>query len=128
MFTFSVFNQKYPFWVISVQKIEIFSLRWNLVPRLIWIWRFQELISLLLFSTGNILFAQIHCKNSRLSVVTFTGLDCKCAFWENLVQKIEVVSLSWNVEHRICWICRIQWWCSFFTIFEWSYRFWRIHS
>ena len=35
-------------------------------------------------------------------------------FWANLVQKIKVVNLSWNMVPRLIWICRIQWSCSLF--------------
>ena len=35
-------------------------------------------------------------------------------FWANVVQKIEIVSLSWNLVPRLIWISRIQWWCSLF--------------
>ena len=41
MFTFSVFDQKYPVWVNLVQKIKIVSLSRNLLPVLIWICRSQ---------------------------------------------------------------------------------------
>ena len=41
MFTFSVFDQKYPFWVILVQKNKIVSLSCNLVFRLIRVRRIQ---------------------------------------------------------------------------------------
>ena len=34
-FTFSVLDQKYPFWANLVQKYKIVCLSWNLVPRLI---------------------------------------------------------------------------------------------
>ena len=35
MFTFSVFDRKYPYWANLVQKVKIISWSWNLVPRLI---------------------------------------------------------------------------------------------
>ena len=52
----------------------------------------------------------------------------KCLFWVNLVQKLKIISLSWNFVPRLIQICRIPWWCSLFplltrkTIFEqiWS--------
>ena len=83
-----VSNQKCLFCANLDQKIKIVSLqRWNLVPRLTWISGIQWWYSLFLFSTKNNLF------------------------WVNLVQKIEIVSLSWNLVHRIIRICKIQWWC-----------------
>ena len=35
-------------------------------------------------------------------------------FWANLVQKIKIVSLSWNLEPTLSWIYRIQLWCEQF--------------
>ena len=50
-FTFSVFNGKYPFWASLVQKIKIFSLSQNLVPRLIRVSSVQWCWSLFQFPT-----------------------------------------------------------------------------
>ena len=41
----------------------------------------------------------------------FSVLDRKHPFSINLVQKIKIVSLSWNFLPRSTWICRSQWWC-----------------
>ena len=38
-------------------------------------------------------------------------------FLPNLVQKIKIVSLSWNVLPRLIWICRILWWYSCFLFY-----------
>ena len=35
-------------------------------------------------------------------------------FRVNLVQKLKIISLSWNFVHRLTQICRIPWWCSLF--------------
>ena len=35
-------------------------------------------------------------------------LDWKYPFWTNLVQKIEIVSLNWNLGFMLIRICRIQ--------------------
>ena len=43
---FCVFDWEYSFWANFVEKIKIVSLSWNLVPRLIWIWRTQSSCSL----------------------------------------------------------------------------------
>ena len=111
-FTFSVFDRKYHFWVNLVQKIKIINLSWNLVLRLIRIWRIQWWCSFFLFSTRNTLCEQIWSKKSKLSVsaeisyLNFfeyaqfnSGVHFFCfrpgiTFLENLGQKI--VSLSWN--------------------------------
>ena len=39
---------------------------------------------------------------------TFSVLDPKHHFWANVVQKVKIVSLSWNLPLRLIWICRIQ--------------------
>ena len=39
MFTFSIFDRKYPFRANFVQQIKFVSLSWNLLSRLIWIWK-----------------------------------------------------------------------------------------
>ena len=41
LFTFSLLEQKDPFWANLVQKIKIFRLKPNFVPRKIQIWRIQ---------------------------------------------------------------------------------------
>ena len=32
-------------------------------------------------------------------------------FWINLVQKLKIISLSWNFVPRLIQICTIPWWC-----------------
>ena len=44
----------------------------------------------------------------------FPFSDWKNLFWANLVQKIKIVGLGWNLVSRLIRICRIQWWCSLF--------------
>ena len=44
----------------------------------------------------------------------FSVLDRKYPFWRNLVQKIKIVSLSWNLVPRLIRICIIQHWCFLF--------------
>ena len=127
LFTFLVFEWKYPFWANLVQKIKIVTLCWNLVPRLIRICRIQWCCSLVLFLSGNTLFGQIWSKKSKSSLyakVTYTNssmqnsmvmfilsvFDWKYPFWANLVQKVKIISLSWNLVPRVIRICKIQWW------------------
>ena len=90
MFILSVFDWKYPFWANLVQKVKIISWSWNLVARLIRIYRIQWYCSL------------------------FFVFEWKYPFWANTVQKIKIVTLSWNLVPTIIRTCRIQWWCSFF--------------
>ena len=51
-------------------------------------------------------------QNSTVMFI-FSVFDHKYPFPANLVQKIKIVSLSWNLIARLISICRIQWWCSF---------------
>ena len=46
----------------------------------------------------------------------FAVLVQKYRFWENFVQKIKIVSLSWDLVLRLIPICRIQWGCSRFLV------------
>ena len=36
-------------------------------------------------------------------------------FWVNLIQKINIVCLGWNLVARLIRLRRIQWWCSVFS-------------
>ena len=47
-------------------------------------------------------------------VFIFSDLDWKYPFWANLVQKIKIVSSSWNLVPGLTQMCRIQWWCPIF--------------
>ena len=87
IFTFSVFDWKYPFWANLVQKVKTVSLSWNFVPTLIRISRIQYCCSLSVF-------------------------DQEYPFWANLVQNIKIVSLRWSLILILIQICRIQWLCS----------------
>ena len=55
---------------------------------------------------------------SSMGMFTFFFCGRKYPFWENLVQKIKIVSLRLNLISMLIWVCRIQWWCSLF------FRFW----
>ena len=44
----------------------------------------------------------------------FLVLDHEYPFWAKLVQKIKIISLSWNFVPGLIQICRIEWWCSLF--------------
>ena len=91
MFTFFVFNRKYPVWDNLFQKIKIVNLRWNLIPRLIRICRIQWYCS--------------------LSFV----FEWKYLYCANLVQKVTIISWSWNLVPRLIRICWNQWCCSLFS-------------
>ena len=42
--------------------------------------------------------------------------DWKYPFWANLVKKIKILTLSWNLVRTLIRTCRIQWWCSVFLL------------
>ena len=132
MFILSVFHWKYPFWANLVKKIKIISWSWNLVARLIWICRIQwwcsffcfwlEMPFLGKFGPKNqnchfkLKFGTYTNSNMQNSIVmfTFSVFDWKYPFWANLVQKVKIISWSWNLVPTLIRTCRIQWWCSFF--------------
>ena len=92
MFTYSAFDQKYPLWANLVgEKNKIVSLNCSLISTLIWIFIFQCLCSLFLF---------FFSRNTP---------------WVNLVQKIKIVSLSWNLVSRLIQISKIQKWSWLFS-------------
>ena len=132
LFSFLVFEWKYPFWANLVQKIKIVTLSWNLVPTLIRTCRIQWWCSFFLFLIGNTLFGQIWSKKSNyqlklkfgsqtnsnmhnsMMLLTFFVFEWKYSFWANLVQKIKILTLSWNLVPTLIRTCRIQWWCLLF--------------
>ena len=134
MFTFFVFNRKYPFWANFVQKIKIVSLRWNLIPRLIRICRIQWWCSRFMFSAGNTFLGNFGPKNQNcqfkvkldtytnwnmqnsMVMFTFFVFDRKYYFWANLFKKIKIVSIRWNLIPCLIRICGIQWSCSLFLL------------
>ena len=44
----------------------------------------------------------------------FFCFQLEIPFWVNLVQKLKIISLSWNFVLKLIQICRIPWWCSLF--------------
>ena len=91
MFTFSTFDWKYLFGQIWSKKSNSqFELKF--CTRLIWICRIMW----------------------KICGVNFFCFRPENPFWENLVQKIKIVSLSGNLVPRLIWICGVQWWCSLF--------------
>ena len=68
VFTFSVLDQKTPFWANLVFKIKIVSLSGNLVPRPIWICIIQWWCSLFSVFDRKYLFGEIWSKKPKLFV------------------------------------------------------------
>ena len=134
MFTFFFYGRKYPFWENLVLKIKIVSLRSNLISILIRICRIQWWCSLFFRFQPEVLFlgkfgpkiqncqfkmkldtstnSNIH--NSMVMITFFFVFDRTYSFWANLVQKLKIVSLKWNLITGLIRICRIRWCCSLF--------------
>ena len=65
-------------------------------------------------------FATKTNSNMQNSMVVFLAsiLGWKHPFWASLVQKIKIVSFSWNLIHSLTQIWKTQWWCSLFLFFN----------
>ena len=132
LFSFFVFQWKYPFWANLVQKIKIVTLSWKLASSLIRICRIQWWCSFFSFwlkipflgkfgpknqnyqlklKFGT--WANSNMQNSMMLFIYFV-FDWKYHFLANLVQKIKIISWSWSLVPGLIWICRIQWCCSRF--------------
>ena len=100
MFTFSVFDWRYPFWANLVQKTKIVSFRWNLTPRLI---RICNSVYLVCFRLEILSLDKLGPKNQNcqfklkfgsdinsnmqnsMVIFTFFVFDWRYPFWANLV-------------------------------------------
>ena len=113
-FILSVLIWKYSFWVNLVQKTKIVSLSWNLVLRLIRIWRIWWCYSFFVFLTRYILFRRklfqkqktvetetepkpIRICRTRWWFSFFFFFRSEILFWVNLGQKLKIFSLTWNL-------------------------------
>ena len=114
---FSVSKQKYPFWENLVQNIKIVTLRCNLVFALVWIWRINGDVQVFCLWLEIPFLGKLGPKNQNcqfklkfsiwtnsnmqnwMVVFTFSILDLNQPFWTNLVQKINIVSLSRHFSH-----------------------------
>ena len=137
VFTLSVIDRKLPFWANLVQKPKIVSLSWHLVPRLTRICNVElnGAVRFLYFrpetpfldkfgpKTQNCQFKLTFgtWTNSKMqnsmAMFIFYILDRKYSFWKNLVQKVEIASLSWNLVARLIPINKTQWCCSLFLFY-----------
>ena len=68
-------------------------------------------------------FNIVRNNHGRTHKCDFSVSNRKYLFWENLVQNIKIVSLSWNLVPRLIRICGPQWWYLFF-ILERKHPFW----
>ena len=51
---------------------------------------------------------------NSMMLFTFLVFDRKSFLCANLVEKVKISSLSWNLVLRLILICRIRWWSSLF--------------
>ena len=51
---------------------------------------------------------------NSIVMFTFFVFGRKYPVWDNLVQKIKIISWSWNLVPILIRICRIEWWYSLF--------------
>ena len=68
-------------------------------------------------------YTNSNMQNSMVMFIYFV-FDWKYPFWANLVQKIKIISWSWNLVPGLIQICRIQWCCSRYFFFEWKDCLW----
>ena len=127
MFTFSICDWKYSFWVTLVQTIATLSL--NLVPTVIhktfetnssidnffFFFRIVTFVVKGKFSKTSksfkILWKWLQTgsnKENFMVMFTFFVFYRKYPFWTNLVQQIKIVSLSWKFIPRLTSIFIIQ--------------------
>ena len=135
MFISSVFDWKYPFWAILVQKLKTVCSKWNLTGRLIRVCRIQCSFYLFILSVLGQKYS--FCENSLLLLLSwsmvlilfeyeelnrdayFFCFRQEVSFLGNFFQKVKIICLTWNLESREIGICRIWWWfsCNFHVIF-----------
>ena len=107
-------------------------LSWNLVTRLIRIFRIHWWYLLFPFSTRNTFFRINFFQKIKIislswnlvpSLIPIFRIQGWCSFFcfklkihilGKFFEKIKIISLNWNLVPRLILICRIQWWCSFF--------------
>ena len=127
-------DEKNPFCANLVKKIKIISLKRNLVPRLTWICEIQWWCSLFLFLTIISFMGKFDLKihNCLLKVKfdTKTNLNMRNSM---VVSILSVLDWKWlhflgkfgpknhNCQFKLkigTRIWRIQYWCSFFSVFD----------
>ena len=62
---------------------------------------------------------------NSIVVLTFLVFNQKCPFWVNLVQKVKIICLSWNLVPTLIQICKFQWRCSLFSFPIRNALFWK---
>ena len=131
------YRQETPFLGKFGLKIKIVSLSWHLVPRLTRICNVElnGAVPFLYFKPETPFLGKFGPKTQncqfKLTFGTWTNskmqnsmamfifyiLDRKYSFWKNLVQKVEIASLSWNLVARLIRINKTQWCCSLFLFY-----------
>ena len=142
LFTFFVFERKYSFSANLVQKVKIINLSWSLVPTLIRICRIH--VHFFCFWSGIPFLGKFGPKTQNyqfklkfgtytnstmqnsMMLFTFFVFEQKYSFSANLVQKVKIIILCWNLVTSLIRICRIQWRSSIFPFVTRNARFGQI--
>ena len=94
MFTFSVFDRKYPFWTNLISKFKIVSLEWNLICGLIRICWIQWWCSLFRYSTANTLLDKFDLK------IQNCFFKVKFDVWANSNMQNSMVMFAFSIFDR----------------------------
>ena len=100
MFTFSVFDRKYPFWANLVQKFKIVCLKWNLTPRPSRICQIQRWYSPFYFRREILFLGNFDQKFDRFRP--------EIHFLENLLPKFKIDCLNWKATFDVTWLISQQ--------------------
>ena len=125
MLTFSALDEKYCYSANFVQKVKVFISSRNFLFRLIWISRIQKTFSLFCFraeipSLGKFGRKSQNCYfKPKFHIQTNLNMQN----WANLVQKIEIVILSWNFVFILLWVCKFSTDAPF-SVLERKYHCW----
>ena len=128
VFTFSVFERKYPFWANLFQKITIVSLSWNLVLGLIRLCRI-EWCSLFPFSIGNTLFEQILSVSAEIWYLDYLNIYNSMMVFTFSVFNRKYTFKNPNCQIKLKFGAQDEIECAEFNggvhfFFDWKYPFW----
>ena len=108
IFTFFVFDGKYPFWDNLVPKFKIVCLKWKLVPRIIQIYKIFRWCLPFLFSNRNTLFGHIPIYKIQWWCSLFPHVTGNTIFGSISSKNSKIISLNWNLVFRLNRFSKIQ--------------------
>ena len=127
IFTFSAFDRKYPFWENLVQKVKMVSLSWILIPRFQLEIPFSNKFSPVNQNClcWNLVLKLIRIWRIQWWCSLFSVFDQKYPFLGKFVPKVKIIYSGWTLEPSLIRICRIRCWFSFLLLFlDRKYPFW----